>query len=209
MNVQLVTVGILGEYVGRIYALSPVQIGASIAIFMIPFAALSYPFGRLAERRSQVALLCGGSALYGVGTACVGVLGPPGLYGLMFAIGICAAVMFVPSMLMTVSLAPAAIRATALGAFNSAGSLGFIIGPIAGGAISQLVAARADWLTGYRAAFATAGASEILCGKSQRMATLRSSAWSGRSAARAARWARLTPDQSVASEKTWKLCRDR
>ena len=116
-------------YLGRIYAFSPAQIGASIAIFMLPFAALSYPFGRLAERRSQVALLCGGSALYGVGTAFVGFMAPPGLFGLMFAIGICAAVMFVPSMLMTVRLAPGAIRATALGAFNSAGSLGFIVGP--------------------------------------------------------------------------------
>ena len=34
---------------------------------------------------------------------------------------------------------------------------------MSGGAISQLVATRADWLTGYRAAFAFAGASELLC----------------------------------------------
>jgi MFS family permease len=81
----------------------------------------------------------------------------------MAATGAAAAVMFVPSMLMTVRLAPESVRATALGAFNAAGSLGFIAGPLAGGAISQLVAARADWLAGYRAAFASAGASEWLC----------------------------------------------
>ncbi len=90
-------------------------------------------------------------------------MAPPALFGLMFAIGITAAVMFVPSMLMTTSIAPDSIRATALGAFNAAGSLGFILGPIVGGAVSQLVAARSDWLTGYRAAFLVAGASELLC----------------------------------------------
>ena len=81
----------------------------------------------------------------------------------MFAIGIAAAVMFVPSMLLTIQIAPAAVRATALGAFNAAGSLGFVAGPIVGGSISQLVAGGWDWLTGYRAAFAVAGVSEVLC----------------------------------------------
>ena len=150
-------------YLGRIHGASSVQIGALIATFMIPFALLSYPFGRIAERRSPVALLCWGSLLYGVGTAAVGFVGPPVLFGLLFVIGVTAAVMFVPSMLMTTQLAPDSIRATALGAFNAAGSLGFIIGPIAGGAISQLVAQRFDWLAGYRAAFMVAGASEALC----------------------------------------------
>ena len=130
---------------------------------MIPFALFSYPFGQIAERRSPVALLCWGSLLYGVGTAAVGFVGLPALFGLMFVIGITAAVMFVPSMLMTTQLAPDSIRATALGAFNAAGSLGFVIGPLAGGAISQLVAQRADWLAGYRAAFLAASASEVLC----------------------------------------------
>ncbi|MBW2272121.1 MAG: MFS transporter [Deltaproteobacteria bacterium] len=150
-------------YLTRIHALSPGRVGLAIMAFMLPFALLSYPFGRLAERRSVVGLLCGGSVLYGIGTAGVGFVAPPALYGLMFAIGTTAAVMFVPSMLMTIRIAPDPIRTTALGAFNAAGSLGFIVGPVAGGAISQLVAQRSDWLTGYRAAFVTAGASELLC----------------------------------------------
>ena len=150
-------------YVTRIFDLSSAEVGLAIASFMIPFALLSYPFGRLAERRSQIALLCGGSLLYGCGTAAVGFAAPPTLYFLMFAIGITAAVMFVPSMLMTIRIAPDSIRATALGAFNAAGSLGFVVGPVAGGAISQWVATQHGWLAGYRAAFAAAGASEVLC----------------------------------------------
>lgn len=150
-------------YLRRIHDVPALQIGLLIATFMLPFALLSYPFGRLADRRSIVLLLCAGSAAYGVGTAAVGFTGPPVLWGLMFAIGITAAVMFVPSMMLTIQIAPQSIRATALGAFNAAGSLGFIVGPLAGGAISELVAGRVDWLSGYRAAFLAAGASEALC----------------------------------------------
>lgn len=150
-------------YLRRIHDTPPMEIGLLIMTFMAPFALLSYPFGRVADRRSVVVLLCAGSLAYGVGTAAVGFTGPPALWGLMFAIGTTAAVMFVPSMMLTVQIAPESIRATALGAFNAAGSLGFIVGPIAGGAISELVAANAGWPAGYRAAFVTAGASEALC----------------------------------------------
>jgi MFS family permease len=150
-------------YVRRIHDLPPARIGLAIAIFMLPFALLSYPVGRLAERGHVVALLCGGSLLYAAATASVGWVGPPELYALMFGIGVTAAVMFVPSMLLTTQLAPDAIRATALGAFNAAGSLGFVLGPVTGGLISQEVAARHGWESGYRAAFAAAGASVALC----------------------------------------------
>jgi MFS family permease len=150
-------------YLGGIYALQPVEIGIVISCFMIPFALFSYPFGRLSEHRSRIALLCWGSVLYGIGTAAVGFTAPPALFGLMLVVGMAAAVMFVPSMLITMQVVPDSIRATALGAFNAAGSLGFILGPAAGGGISQFVAERTDWLTGYRAAFLAAGASEVLC----------------------------------------------
>jgi MFS family permease len=150
-------------YVRRIHEVSSSEIGALIATFMIPFALLSYPFGRLAERFSIATLLCGGSVLYGVGTTFVGFTAPPELHALMFVIGITAAVMFVPSMVLTTQLAPPEIRGAALGAFNAAGSLGFIVGPLAGGAISQAVAGNHGWLAGYRAAFVTAGVSELLC----------------------------------------------
>jgi len=150
-------------YAGRIHGMAPAEIGISIAIFMIPFAAFSYPFGRLADRYSLALLVGGGSLLYGLGTATVGFAAPPLLNAVMFGIGITAAVMFVPSMVMTTELAPEQTRATAMGAFNAAGSLGFILGPLTGGAISQLVAHSSGWLAGYRAAFLTAGLSELLC----------------------------------------------
>jgi MFS family permease len=150
-------------YLRSIHELPPPRIGLLIAVFMLPFALLSYPFGRLSERWSRAWMLCGGSIVYGLGTASLGWWPPGALIGLMLGLGVSAAVMFVPSMLMTIELAPNRIRSTAMGAFNAAGSLGFILGPATGGWVSQTVASHSGWLAGYRAAFAVAGISVIAC----------------------------------------------
>jgi MFS family permease len=49
-----------------------------------------------------------------------------------------------------------------MGAFNAAGSLGFIVGPLTGGLVSQSVAEAHGWAAGYAAAFAVAGGFKIL-----------------------------------------------
>ena len=150
-------------YLSTIHAFSAPRIGLLISLFMLPFAGLSYPFGRIAERYSRAGLLCAGSLIYGLGTASLGWWPAEYLGLLMAGLGVAAAVMFVPSLIMTTDLAPPEIRSTALGAFNAAGSLGFIVGPLVGGLVSQSVAAGAGWTAGYRAAFAVAGVSEMLC----------------------------------------------
>jgi len=151
-------------FLGRIHDLSASSIGMLIASFMLPFALLSYPFGQLSERRiSRVGMICTGSLIYGLATLFVPWCPLPGLTPLMLALGVASAVMFVPSLLITSDAAPAEIRTTAMGAFNAAGSLGFIIGPVTGGLVSQWVAQTQGWEAGYRAAFGVAGASEIAC----------------------------------------------
>jgi MFS family permease len=150
-------------FVSRIHGLSPPQIGLLMALLMLPFGLLSYPFGRLAERWSRVAMISLGSLAYGIGTALVPWSTPALLPFVMFGLGIASAVMFVPSLLITSDAAPPRIRTTAMGAFNAAGSLGFILGPATGGLVSQLVAARAGWEAGYQAAFGVAGASVVVC----------------------------------------------
>jgi MFS family permease len=150
-------------YLSRVHALPASRIGLLIALFMLPFGFLSYPFGRLAERHSRVAMLAGGSFLYGIGTASLGFWPADDLVWLMGLLGMASAVMFVPSLVLATDLAPRDVRGSVLGAFNAAGSLGFIVGPLTGGFVSQTVAQHATWEAGYRAAFAVAGASEILC----------------------------------------------
>ena len=110
-----------------------------------------------------MALICTGSAVYGVATVAVGWCPAAALPALMVLLGVASAVMFVPSLLITTDAAPAEIRTTAMGAFNAAGSLGFIVGPLTGGLVSQAVAESQGWLAGYRSAFAVAGISELAC----------------------------------------------
>ncbi len=150
-------------YVSRIFSLEPSRRGLLIMAFMLPFALLSFPFGRLSERGSRVWMLCGGSVAYGIGTAALPWIPVEWLMLAMAGVGICAAVMFVPSLLLTQELAPAELRTTAMGAFNAAGSLGFIVGPVAGGLVSEGVAGSFGWLAGYRAAFGLAGCSVLVC----------------------------------------------
>jgi MFS family permease len=150
-------------YLKRIHDVSPAQVGMLLGLFMLPFALLSYPFGRLSERASPVRMLAGGSLAYGVVTMTLGAWPVSGLPVLMLGLGILAAVMFVPSLLLVVGSADPRARATVLGAFNAAGALGFIVGPLVAGAVSQHVAASHGWSTGYAVAFVVAGLSEVLC----------------------------------------------
>jgi len=149
-------------FLRSIHELPPPRIGLLIAVFMLPFAALSFPFGLLSQRTSRALLLCGGSFVYGCGVASLGFWPTEALFGVMIATGVAAAVMFVPSMLFTLDVTPEAVRTTSMGAFNAAGSLGFIVGPVTGGLVSQGVAASHGWEAGYAAAFAVAGGFEIL-----------------------------------------------
>jgi len=150
-------------YASRILGLDSAQIGMSLSLFLIPFALLSFPFGLVSERLSRVGMVCAGSLVFGLLTASLGWWPAGGLSALMLMVGVSAAVMYVPSLLLTAELSGESTKATALGGFNAAGSLGFILGPLTGGWISQTVARDGDWLAGYRTAFGFAGAAEILC----------------------------------------------
>jgi MFS family permease len=145
----------------NVHGMSPGRVGLLIGVFMLPFALLSFPFGLAAQRTSRVAFLVGGSLLYGALVASLGFWRAEWFTLLMPLTGITAAVMYMPSMLMTTETTPERIRTTALGAFNSAGSLGFIAGPAVGGAVSAWVSESHGALAGYQAAFVVAGASVV------------------------------------------------
>ncbi len=152
----------LSLFLRSVHELPPPRIGLLIAIFMLPFAALSFPFAIAAQRSSRVLFLCGGSVLYALLVMSIGFWSTELLWLAMLATGVSAAVMFVPSMQMTTEMSPEEVRTTSLGAFNAAGSLGFIAGPLTGGVVSQSVAASYGWLAGYQAAFLVAGTSVLL-----------------------------------------------
>lgn len=136
------------------------RIGLLLALFLVPFSLLSYPSGRLSTRVSPARMVAVGSLVYGVLVASLGGWSADGLVLLMPLLGIFAAVMYVPSLLLLIEVGSANARATCMAAFHAAGSLGFVLGPIVGGLI---VDASSDRRAGYAAAFVVAGASQVLC----------------------------------------------
>jgi len=134
-------------------------IGLLLAAFLGPFALLSYPFGRAAERISRLRMVALGSVVYGAAVALVGVAPVSALWVLMPICGVSSAVMFIPTLLWLLERAPGVGRSTAIAGFHVAGSLGFLLGPLCCGELVQL---GGDGFGGYALAFGVAGASEVV-----------------------------------------------
>jgi MFS family permease len=140
-------------YVDSLGATDPAVRGRYLAQFLLPFALLQYFSGRLTERVGPYGPLILGSAAYGGVLCLVGFSDLGLLWPVMIVLGVLAAVMFPPAITLTALYSTPQTRGTAMGAFNLAGSLGFAIGPLAGG-----------WLHrhgGYQAAFLFSGVLEI------------------------------------------------
>jgi hypothetical protein len=72
--------------------------------FLALLALLSYPFGKLSQRRSRVALTCWGSAIRGLGTMSLDLWSPEVFARPMVYLGIRSAVMLVPSLILAIDL---------------------------------------------------------------------------------------------------------
>lgn len=141
-------------YLDSLGAHDPALRGRYLALFLLPFAALQFFSGKLAERTGPAPPLLVGSFLYGVALCWVGVSGLMTLRPIMVALGVFAAVMFPPAILMTAQWSSPLTRGSAMGGFNLAGSLGFAVGPLFG--------AWAYAAKGFGFAFAVCGMLEIL-----------------------------------------------
>jgi MFS family permease len=128
--------------------------GRYLSLFLVPFALLQFFTGRMTERIGPYRPLIFGSLAYGIVLVAVGYADLYLLWPVMIALGVFAAVMFPPAILLTAQLAAPGSRASAMGGFNLAGSLGFAIGP--------LVGAWAYSARGFGFAFALCGTFEIL-----------------------------------------------
>ena len=149
-------------YAARVLRLEPSETGALIGVFMLPFALLCYPAGRLGAVLGQWRLVLGGSLGYGIVYAAIPWLGEGTLWFAMVAGGLLSAVMFGPVLVLVLDASDDATRASAMAGFNFAGSLGFLIGPLAAGALLQLATPSAGVLGASRLTFAVGAASQLL-----------------------------------------------
>jgi MFS family permease len=131
----------------------PVIRGRYLALFLLPFAFLQPVTGRLVERTGALPPLVWGSLIYGLALGACGWASLDQLWLAMATLGILAAVMFPPTMVLTAAYSSPTSRASAVAGFNLAGSLGFAIGPVLG--------AWAQEAGGYQLTFLLAGGFEV------------------------------------------------
>jgi MFS family permease len=144
-------------FLAREHGLSPGARGLLVALFMVPFALLCYPTGRLAERRGWLVPMVGGNVAFGLVYATYGLVPGPLLPVAMVLSGIASAFLFTPSLLLVSDLVKRGHGEGLFGAFQVAGSLGFLFGPVAGGLLVTLTAG-ADGRPAYESIFASVGA---------------------------------------------------
>jgi MFS family permease len=136
-------------YLAEVGGADPAARGRYLAMFLFPFAFGQLGSYRLTRRFGALPPLAVGAALYGAAFVALGRLPLAAALGWMVVLGLLAAVIFPPTLTLTAQWSTVETRASALAAFNVAGSAGFALGPIAG--------ARAVEAAGFAAAFDLAG----------------------------------------------------
>jgi MFS family permease len=131
-----------------------------MAAFLLPFAILTYPAGLLCQRWDPVMMMAGGSLLYALFLAALGFAPPSWVLPVMALGGVVAALMFAPSLVLVTRIAEPTQRATAMGGFHLAGSIGFMLGPLIG--VGALTVLRAAGWEPYPGIFILVGALEAL-----------------------------------------------
>lgn len=150
-------------FLANVHELSADVRSRLLTLFLVPFALLVYPVGRLVDRVGGVWPLTLGSAAFGLLLASYGFVPTSWLWSLMVASGVVSALMFAPTLSLCAEVAPSGQRGAAYAGFNAAGSIGFLSGPLAGGAVVGTLTSVGDALPAYQVAFIVAGASQLLC----------------------------------------------
>jgi MFS family permease len=146
-------------FLAREHQLDPTGRGWLVALFMIPFAALCYPVGRLAERVGWFPLLVAGNVAFGIVYGAYGLTPRSLLPASMVLSGISSAFIFAPSLLLVSDLVKRGHGEGLFGIFQIAGSLGFLAGPMVGGVLVALTGA--DGRPAYEQIFAFVGLAEL------------------------------------------------
>lgn len=138
---------------GSLHGLGTGAIGLAMSTFLLAFALGQMPSGRVSDRIGPWPLIAGGSLVYGLLVAAIPHVGGRVLWVVLGGAGLAGAVMFAPSLALAAQLAPAR-KGPAVALFHQAGSLGFALGPLAGGALLATL--------GSSVPFGIAGAVEVI-----------------------------------------------
>lgn len=146
-----------------VHGLDPNARSRLLLLFLLPFASLVYPAGRLVDRIGRVWPIVLGSFGFGILLAAYGILPMRGLYGVLILSGIFSASMFAANLTLCTDLTDVSERGAAFTGFNIAGSLGFVLGPLLAGGLFTMLSNYTTTIMAYQWTFLAAGGAEIMC----------------------------------------------
>lgn len=120
---------LLPLYLAYEFGAEPSVRGMYLAAFLLPFALLQYPFGKLSDRYGRTRMLVIGGFAYAAMLSLLGYTSQMGMVILMATSGALAAMLLPASLGLLGDLAPKGEHATYMGGFNAMGSLGFAVAP--------------------------------------------------------------------------------
>ena len=139
-------------YFRRAFDLDAGAAGLVLALFFAPFALGQYPAGRLSDRIGRLVPVVVGSVCYGVTILGVYLAPTVELAGATMVLLGAAGALVAPATMALVTDLASDDRGTAMAGFNIAGSLGFLVGTVGGGAVADSL--------GFGAAFLAAAVLE-------------------------------------------------
>lgn len=115
--------------------------GMLMSLFLLPFAVLCWPAGKLADRIGWYWPLIVANVAFGFVYATYGFLPLTLLPLAMIASGVLSALMFAPSLVLVSDFAKRGAGEGLFGSFQVAGSFGFLTGPLVGGVLVEVLRA--------------------------------------------------------------------
>lgn len=137
--------------------------GTLMSLFLLPFAALCWPAGKLTDRTGWFGPIITANILFGLVYASYGLLPLNLLPVAMVASGVLSALMFAPSLVLVSEFARHGAGEGLFGVFQVAGSVGFLAGPLAGGVLVEILRT-ADGAPAWAAIFGVVGALLVALG---------------------------------------------
>jgi MFS family permease len=150
-------------YLTEVHAVSAATRGMLMSLFLLPFAALCWPAGRLSDRVGWYAPIVTANILFGLVYASYGLLPFSLLPVAMVLSGVLSALMFSPSLVLVSEFARRGAGEGLFGVFQVAGSFGFLFGPIVGGLLVETLRT-ADGAPAWALIFGVVGALLVALG---------------------------------------------
>lgn len=150
-------------FLTEVHGLTAASRGMLMSLFLLPFAALCWPAGKLTDRVGWFRPLVGANILFGLVYASYGVLPLGALPIAMVLSGVLSALMFAPSLVLVSEFARHGAGEGLFGVFQVAGSFGFLAGPLAGGLLVELLRT-SDGAPAWAMIFAVVGSLLVMLG---------------------------------------------